>query len=116
MSRQDPRRRRRGRGSSPRHVFRWLAVAMVAFVAFLYYHPSRTYLETRAELERRSSEVDALKAEQRSLERRLAAAASLATLEREARRIGLVRPGERLFIVKGIAEWRRAHRDSASSR
>ena len=28
---------------------------------------------------------------------------------REARQMNLVRPGERLFIVKGIPEWRRAH-------
>ena len=31
-------------------------------------------------------------------------------LGREARRIGFVKPGERLFIVKGIVEWRRARR------
>ena len=30
-------------------------------------------------------------------------------LTREARRIGYVKPGERLFIVKGIAGWRRQH-------
>jgi hypothetical protein len=34
---------------------------------------------------------------------------STKALEREARRIGLVRPGQRLFIVKGIKAWRRAH-------
>ncbi len=28
---------------------------------------------------------------------------------REARRLGYVKPGERLFIVKGINAWRRAH-------
>jgi hypothetical protein len=28
---------------------------------------------------------------------------------REARRLGLVKPGERLFIVKGIAAWRKNH-------
>ena len=30
-------------------------------------------------------------------------------LVREARRLGLVKPGERLFIVKGIADWRKHH-------
>ena len=29
-------------------------------------------------------------------------------LAREARRLGYVKPGERLFIVKGIDAWRRA--------
>jgi hypothetical protein len=28
---------------------------------------------------------------------------------REARRLGYVVPGERLFIVKGIQSWRRRH-------
>ena len=32
-----------------------------------------------------------------------------ATLVRGARRLGLVKPGEHLFIVQGIQEWRRAH-------
>jgi hypothetical protein len=30
-------------------------------------------------------------------------------LVREARRLGLVKPGERLFIVKGIPAWRKHH-------
>jgi hypothetical protein len=28
-------------------------------------------------------------------------------LAREARRLNLVRPGEKLFIVKGVSDWRR---------
>jgi hypothetical protein len=28
---------------------------------------------------------------------------------REARRLGYVAPGERLYIVKGIKSWRRQH-------
>jgi hypothetical protein len=30
-------------------------------------------------------------------------------LIREARRLGLVKPGEQLFIVRGIAAWRKRH-------
>jgi hypothetical protein len=40
---------------------------------------------------------------------RLARTTSLDELARAARSIGYVRPGEHLFIVKGTAEWRRAH-------
>jgi hypothetical protein len=36
-----------------------------------------------------------------------------AALAREARRIGYVKPGERLFIVKGISSWQRAHPTAA---
>ena len=33
---------------------------------------------------------------------------SVDSIEREARRIGYVKPGERLFVVKGIPAWRKA--------
>jgi hypothetical protein len=39
----------------------------------------------------------------------LRASTSIAALAREARRLGYVRPGEHLFIVKGIAAWKKAH-------
>ena len=82
---------------------------MLALVAFLYVQPLRTYLETRDTLRERVSEVRVLQAERRDLERRLAAQTSTAALIREARRLALVKPGERLYIVKGIPAWRRAH-------
>jgi aminoglycoside phosphotransferase len=83
-------------------------VGVLGLVAFLYYRPLTTYLETRGEMARASAEVHALEAQKRTLERRLAAQTSTETLVREARRLAYVKPGERLFIVKGIPEWRRA--------
>jgi cell division protein FtsB len=88
---------------------RWLVFGVLAFVAFLYYQPLRSYLETRHALAERSAEVRALDAQRQALERRLATQTSNAALLREARRLGYVKPGERLFIVKGISAWRRAH-------
>lgn len=104
MAKRAPARRRRPPLSSI--VLRWLGVAALVLIAFLYYRPLRTYLETREALARRSAEVRALEAERRVLQRRLAESTSEATLAREARRLGLVKPGERLFIVKGIRAWR----------
>ena len=78
-------------------------------MAFLYYRPIASYLQTRSELGARRSQVVALRAEKSRLERRLARTTSDAALAREARRIGYVKPGERLFIVKGIAAWQRSH-------
>ena len=43
------------------------------------------------------------------LETRLAEIEQGSSLVRGARRLGLVKPGEHLFIVQGISEWRRAH-------
>ena len=76
-------------------------------MAFLYYRPLSSYLETRSELGARRAQVVALRAEKVRLERRLARNTSDAALAREARRIGYVKPGERLFIIKGIAAWQR---------
>ena len=78
-------------------------------MAFLYYRPLASYLETRSELGTRRAQVVALRAEKVRLERRLARNTSDAALAREARRIGYVKPGERLFIVKGVATWQRQH-------
>ncbi len=90
-----------------------LPIAVLTVIAFLYYRPMASYVQTRSELGARRTEVVALRAEKGRLERRLARTTSDAALAREARRIGFVRPGERLFIVKGIAAWQRQHRDAA---
>ena len=78
-------------------------------MAFLYYRPLASYLETRRELGTRQAQVVSLRAEKARLEQRLARTTSEAALARQARRIGYVKPGERLFIVKGIAAWQRRH-------
>jgi len=88
---------------------RWLAVAIVAFIAFLYSQPLRSYLSARDSLSERTQEVRELRAEKLRLQRRLAEGDTPEALTREARRLGYIRPGERLFIVKGIGAWRRAH-------
>ena len=84
---------------------RWLAVGAILLVALLYARPLRSYLSTKQQLAQRAADVRALKAEKRDLEHQLADASTPEALQREARRLGLVRPGERLFIVKGISKW-----------
>jgi cell division protein FtsB len=87
---------------------RFLALAAIALVGLLYYKPLRSYTATRAQLAHRQSEVQSLRSANRALEQRLADAGRPEELLRQARRLGLVRPGERLFIVNGIAAWRRS--------
>ena len=82
-------------------------MAVVVIVGYLYYHPLRTYFATRHELGARRIEVAQLAAQKRELEQRLHAATSLDALAREARELGYVRPGEHLFIVKGIPAWQK---------
>lgn len=81
-------------------------------MAFLYYRPLTTYLQTRSTVASRAAEVQSLRSERARLQTRLARTTSDDTIAREARRVGYVRPGERIIIVKGIQQWRRAHRAS----
>ena len=90
-------------------ILRWCIVGVALFVAFLYYQPLSSYLETRSALNERTAEVERLREERKRLQVRLADSETVTALAREARRMRLVRPGERIFIVKGVAEWRRAH-------
>jgi cell division protein FtsB len=88
---------------------RLLALGGIALIGFLYWKPIKTYFQTKQELERRQTEVADLRAQKRRLEQRIATSLSGEGLVREARRLGLVQPGERLFIVKGIEAWRAKH-------
>lgn len=108
----------RPKASSPKHrkarpqrttvLLRWCILGVLLFVGFLYYQPLSRYLQTRAALNDRAAEVQRLRAERVRLQRRLADSETTTALAREARRLRLVRPGERIFIVKGVEEWRRA--------
>lgn len=88
---------------------RLLALGALALLGFLYWKPLHTYLHTKKQLQTRSAEVHALQVQQTVLEKRIQQIGSTEQLVREARRLGLVKPGEQLFIVKGIPQWRHKH-------
>ena len=88
---------------------RLLAIAALLLAAFLYWKPAHTYFRTKHQLDQRRAEVATLRAEKARLEKKIAEAGTSPQLIREARRLGLVKPGERLFIVRGIPAWRKNH-------
>jgi cell division protein FtsB len=100
------RRRKPARSSL---ALRWLAVGALVLVGLLYYRPVRTYLERREAVAERRAEVRELQSRRDALKQRLRYVSSDAAVAREARRLGYVKPGERLFIVKGIPAWRLDH-------
>jgi cell division protein FtsB len=100
-----PSRRRPPRSTLAK---RWLAVAAVVLIGYAYYHPLRSWMSARQELSSRRHQVEQLSAERRALAQRLQASTGVDALTREARRLGYIRPGEHLFIVKGIAAWEKA--------
>jgi len=84
------------------------ALAILGIAVYLYYRPIASYVETKNDLAALRSEVENLRLVRGELELRLVNSTSVDSLEREARRINYVRPGERLFVVKGITAWRTA--------
>jgi cell division protein FtsB len=85
---------------------RLLALGAIVLVAVLYWKPIHSYERTKAVLARREGEVSRLETQQRQLKQRIATVGTGQDLVREARRLGFVKPGEELFIVRGIAAWR----------
>ena len=103
---------RKGSRKQRRRAPRWLLpLLVIGVMAFLYMRPIASYLETRDQLAERRAEVASLRTERARVTARLERATSLDELARDARRIGYVRPGEHLFIVKGTAKWQRGHAD-----
>jgi cell division protein FtsB len=88
---------------------RLLALFGLVAIALVYWHPLHAYERATATLHSREAQVDALLTEQRQLTAQIASVGSGEGLMREARRLGFVKPGEQLFIVRGIAAWRRSH-------
>jgi hypothetical protein len=86
---------------------RLLALGGIILLGLLYWKPLHTYMSTRHELQTRRADVRVLQAEKSELEKRIAQADTATEVLREARLIGWVKPGERLFIVRGISTWRR---------
>lgn len=87
---------------------RWDRVSRVALLVvllgllFLYVGPARSYWSTVQEAKHRRAEVTRLKHENTKLRARRDALRNPAALEREARRLGMVRPGERSYVVKHL--------------
>jgi cell division protein FtsB len=91
-----------------RSTVRWDRVGRVAlllllgFVLLLYVNPAISYLQTWQAANAKRSEVDRLQTENKRLLARKAALKRPATLEREARSLGMVRPGERAYVINGL--------------
>jgi cell division protein FtsB len=81
-------------------VGRWALLAVLALVVYLYVGPARTWWSTYAEAKRKRADVAELKSRHAELlaeKRRLKAKGALET---EARKLGMVKAGEKLYVVK----------------
>ena len=89
---------------------------MLLAVAIGYVQPLRAYRDATADVAARRAEVEGIARANAALEDRIDEAATPEFVEREARKLGLVQPGERLFIVTGIEEWKHERRARAKQR
>jgi cell division protein FtsB len=85
---------------------RWALIAVFAFVLFLYIGPAATWVSTYKEAKRKRADVAALKAENQRLRERRRDLRDPAALEREARRLGMVKAGEKSYVIEGLPKER----------
>jgi len=81
-------------------VGRWALICVFAFVVYLYIGPARTWVSTYAEAKRKRDDVASVRAENARLKARKARLEQRGALELEARRLGMVKAGEKLYVVK----------------
>jgi cell division protein FtsB len=73
-----------------------------ALVLYLYIGPAIRWVQTYREAGRQRATVAALRAENARLLARKRALTAPGALEREARRLGMVKAGERAYIVENV--------------
>ncbi len=78
-----------------------LLLVLIGVIA-LYVNPLRSYVSTWQEAKHRRAEVAELQKENDRLRKRKAELNNPGALEREARRLGMVKPGERAYVVEGV--------------
>jgi hypothetical protein len=91
-----------------RSGIRWDRVGRVALLATLivivlsYVSPARQWIRQSGTAGRQKQELSDLGAQHRKLKQRLRALRDPGALEREARRLGMVRVGERAYVIENL--------------
>jgi len=87
---------------------RWDRVGRLALLfvglllIYLYINPMRTYVSTWQEARNTRGEVARLGQEHADLVKRAQALRSPGSIEVEARRLGMVKPDERAYVIRGL--------------
>jgi cell division protein FtsB len=91
-----------------RSGIRWDRVGRVALLATLvvivlsYLSPARQWIRQSGTAGRQKQELSDLGSQNRKLKQRLRALRDPGALEREARRLGMVRVGERAYVIENL--------------
>jgi hypothetical protein len=81
-------------------VGRWALICVFAFVIYLYIGPARTWVATYSEAKRKRADVADLRAENERLRVRRDQLRRPGAIEIEARKLGMVKAGEKLYVVE----------------
>ena len=81
---------------------RWALIGVFALVLYLYIGPALSWISTYKEAGGQRAQVAELRAENARLRERKKELTAPGALEREARRLGMVKAGERAYIVEGL--------------
>jgi cell division protein FtsB len=94
--------------SKRRTGIRWDRLGRVALLATLvlivlsYASPARQWIRQSGTASHQKQELSQLTAERKKLNRRLRALRDPGALEREARSLGMVRVGERAYVIENV--------------
>ena len=71
-------------------------------IVLSYASPARQWIKQSGTAGHQAQELSELRSEKRKLDRRLRALRDPEALEREARRMGMVRVGERSYVIENV--------------
>jgi cell division protein FtsB len=81
---------------------RFALLGTLVVILMLYISPAKHWIQQSRTAGHQKDELRELTAENRGLKQRVRALRDPAALEREARRLGMVRQGERAYVIKGL--------------
>jgi cell division protein FtsB len=81
---------------------RWALLFVLGLVLYLYVGPTHTWVSTWSEARQKRDEVATLRSENERLRAHRDELKRASALEREARRLGMVKAGERAYIIEGL--------------
>jgi cell division protein FtsB len=97
-------------GPGRRTSIRWDRLGRLALlgtmvvILLLYLSPAKHWWEQSRTAAAQREELERLGSENRDLKKRVRALRDPGALEREARRLGMVRQGERAYVIKGLPD------------
>ena len=77
-------------------------LATLVLIVFAYASPARQWIKQSGTAGHQKEVLSELNAENRKLKQRLKALRDPGALEREARRLGMVRAGERSYVIQNL--------------